>query len=539
METFDEILSFCQSASIKEICIIGGEPTIHPLIFDFLGKLREYKVSIVTNGLVLSDRELCKKYMSYGVRNFSISIKAPNKEEYKEVTKVDAFDKAICAIKNLTELNANVCVSYVITKDNVSTLKEMVENIKALTGCEKFFFSFCRTYQCSCNEEPSGAENPLYLTQRFEEILPWLKENINKMVYALNDPLCIYSDDFIRKNIKDFYFPCYLHTNTMLVFDSLGYLIPCNTIHQIKIGRIGEDFKSFEEYSSFTNSERYKSIYKKLRGIPSQECLKCKLFQNCQGRCVCNWTNYSYENIVRWKCNDRRFLFNDHFSNNQEDKMLIKIVKEIENLDINKITVDLEKKYNVIFGICSYNRSSNLNFNFPQAIYQSYTNGRVAFIPDDQTVCQRSFNSSAIFVLTLLFGSIDFSVKLLDYLASKGLMRNLVGYLLVKGIVLLNFNDLTISRSNVKVFMSNFDSVLVCGKADKKLSQNGRLSRKEIVNYIKNNQIPALNIIHPSGNNIGNKGFIDAWFYRDQINGDVRPVVKGGAQCYLTDFQII
>ena len=537
VQTFDDILSFCRSANIKEICIIGGEPTIHPLIFDFLEKLKEYKVSIVTNGVVLSDIELCKKYIAYGVRNFSVSIKAPSKEEYREVTKVDAFDKAICAIKNLIDLKVNVCVSYVITKDNIDTLLNMVENINALTGCEKFFFSFCRTYQCNCNEAPSGNENPLYLTKRFEEILPQLKAKVNKMVYALNDPLCIYSDDFIRKNIKDFYFPCYVHTNTMLVFDSQGYLIPCNTIHQIKIGKIGEDFSNFQEYSRFTESEKYKNIYKKLRGIPADDCLNCKLFQNCQGRCVCNWTNYSYNDINRWKQNDNRFLFNNRFSNNQENSELLKIVAEIESVNVDEMVLLSDKKYKVIFGIAPYKNSVNLLFNVKNSIYDRYTGGKVAFIPNDNTVRKnRKFNSSVMFLLTLLFGSIDFSVKLLDYLASKDMLNKLAGYLLNKGIVLLNLDDLNITEDQVEEFMRNFESVLICGKGDEKTD---RLHRTMIVDFIKSNQIPASEIIHPSAVNIEKNGFMDVWLYRDQMSDWLSPVIAGGQRCYLTDFQII
>ena len=152
--------------------------------------------------------------------------------------------------------------------------------------------------------------NPFDVAKKFENILPSMKEKLPNFSYAINDPLCVFSDEFIQKYLIDFYYPCYLHDNTSITFDTDGSLIPCNTIHNIKVGKICADFNTLDEYLAFENSEKYLDIYKKLRGYPSVECFECKYFKFCQGRCVCNWTNYSFEELKQMR--------KEYFKNNDD-----------------------------------------------------------------------------------------------------------------------------------------------------------------------------------------------------------------------------
>ena len=299
-ETFDKIVEFAKNSNVKKICIIGGEPTIFPNIYSFLNKLDGFYVSIVSNGICFENLDICKKYIRIGVKSFSISVKAENKNKYKETTSIDAFNKVLKGIENLISLGANVCATYVITNDNINNVREFVSQVKEI-GCNNFFFSFCRNYdEFGCLKEGHLIDhNPLNITREFEKLLPWLKRNIKTLHYSINDPLCIYSDDFLEENLKHFLYPCYVHTNNHIVFDTDGYVIPCNTIYQIKVGKIGEDFNDFKEFCQFQNSDKYTNIYKKLKGFPNVFCKSCKKFIYCQGRCICNWTNYSFELIQK------------------------------------------------------------------------------------------------------------------------------------------------------------------------------------------------------------------------------------------------
>lgn len=311
-KTFGLIKSFIESAQIKRATLIGGEPTVFSKTLDFVLELKKIvdKITFVTNGIAFDSKELCKKYIDSGVKFFSVSIKAPNSEEYKEITGFDCFNKAVSGINNLIDCGARVSVSFVVTEKNVGSIKEMVTNIKRLTKCKNFFFSFCRNFNADgrSNKEFINSNNPIKTVREFEKVVPWLKANVERFVYAIGDPLCAFSEGFIKDNLNDFSTPCYVHTGSILTFDPEGYLIPCNTIHQIKIGKIGDDFTTFEDFIKYRETDNYKAVYKKLRGVPDLSCLKCELFKQCQGRCVCNWTNYNFAELKQMIDNYNRGL---------------------------------------------------------------------------------------------------------------------------------------------------------------------------------------------------------------------------------------
>lgn len=64
-ETFDKALKFSQDINSKIINITGGEPTSHPLFFEFLEealKLKDCIITVLSNGTFLSDRDFVKKF---------------------------------------------------------------------------------------------------------------------------------------------------------------------------------------------------------------------------------------------------------------------------------------------------------------------------------------------------------------------------------------------------------------------------------------------------------------------------------------------
>lgn len=297
-ETLQAVSKFCDSANINSVILIGGEPTVYPLIEDALNLFSKKSITLVTNGVLLSSNEVCKDYIDRGVSRFSVSIKAENREKYLNLTKRDCFDRVLKAIENLSKNNAKYSVSYVITQDNIRDIPEMVR-VTQNAGAENYFFSVCRNFNLNgiSDKDFVNANNPFIIAREFEKLLPWLKQNIKNFSYAINEPLCSYSKDFLDENIKDFYYPCYLHNNTSITFDPHGYLIPCNTIHQIKVGKLGDDFDDIDSYLAFEETDKYKDIYKKLRGLPDERCNDCDVVSMCRGRCVCNWTNYTFDEL--------------------------------------------------------------------------------------------------------------------------------------------------------------------------------------------------------------------------------------------------
>lgn len=298
-DIFDKVVSLCDELKIGRIAFFGGEPTVCNNIFEYFERIPTHiGIGIVTNAIKLCDEDLCKEYLKAGVVSFSLSIKAHDRESYKNITQVDAFEKVLKGIENVSKMNVDSSVSYVITNDNIENIPEMINAAKAC-GAKRFFFSFCRNLNLNGINDDSyiRENNPFEIAKRFECILPVIKNMGVKISYSINDPLCVHSKSFVRDNIMDFPFPCHVYNESILSFDDEGNLIPCHSMYPIKIGKIGEDFITKEDLMTYRESKKYKTIYKKLRGLPSEECLDCGVLKNCYGRCVCNWTNYSYNQL--------------------------------------------------------------------------------------------------------------------------------------------------------------------------------------------------------------------------------------------------
>lgn len=532
METFDNILKFCESSSLSRITLIGGEPTIYPHIFDCLEKLKKYKVSLVSNGVVFSNELLAKKYIEYGISCFSISIKETNRYDYKKITGFDKFEIVLQGIKNLISLGGKVTVSFVITESNIERIPEMVNKIKEC-GCDNFFFSFCRNYCDGKHLNSQIKGNPLELGRKFEELLPWLKNNVKKLHYTISDPLCCFTEEFIKNNLRDFFFPCYVHSDTAITFDTNGFVIPCNTLFKLNIGKIGYDFTDINGLNALKSSVEYKSIYKKLKGFPNERCKNCKLYLNCQGRCACNWSNYNFDYLMKLKMLDSRFVkSNDVLEFKKE--YCERIIDDIEQINTKTLS-GIPEKFRIIIGIEDYktnklHNATNINIMGMGTIYDRLTNGKVAFIPGN-----RSFPSSAINVLNLITCSPDVSFAILDYFGTKGTLDKVVIYLYLKGYLFLNLSYFT--KGNVCNISSSASKILICGNRTTYKKKNLQTQYDALKKSVITNKIPCTLITHPSGLNQSNDGFADAWLYHKQNSKCVAKLAKKyGYIAYLNDF---
>jgi len=297
-DVFNNIVSFLKEAPVKKVTFIGGEPTIHPDIIKYIQtiSLLGIKITLVTNGLIFKDYSKCLEFKEAGVNVISLSIKASNKENYKNLTDSDKFDDVLLSIQNLKQAGFDLAVSFVITEDNENDIQEMISKVKK-AGCDNFFFSFYRMPEKSKNPEELLDKRYKHL-KRIEILYEEIMKEKPHIKWVFLDPICLFSKEFVDKHYDDFGSPCYVHGRNNIIFDPKGTLIPCNTLHMIQCGIIGKDFNNYNEYLTYVNTNAlYKKIDNKLKGLPSKECISCKYRELCLGRCVCNWISYSFYDL--------------------------------------------------------------------------------------------------------------------------------------------------------------------------------------------------------------------------------------------------
>lgn len=102
LEYFEKVCS--QIPRTVEVRMLGGEPTIHPQIFDFIDIVRKYRhiPTVVSNGKMYSNsdfaKEMAKHTAIYGI-SLSGGLTSPN--IYKEIDNEDSYSIKMKALENL------------------------------------------------------------------------------------------------------------------------------------------------------------------------------------------------------------------------------------------------------------------------------------------------------------------------------------------------------------------------------------------------------------------------------------------------------
>ena len=294
IELAKKILDLFKELGIKNVTLIGGEPTLHPYFFEIADycNLKGMRCGVVTNAVVFNNDKYIRKIVSSSLNHVSISIKGENRDVYKSIAGSDQYNAVLNAIDKLIKNNISVSTSMVLTDENILTFTDIIPALKKL-GVSNFYFSFC--YDFNMDSEKRKDINPFQLLNKFRNIYPKLNKLTNGRFKLQNGfPLCCWDEQLLKILVerKQIATVCQLLGRKGLIFDSEGYHIPCNAMYKLQMGKFGVDFNDKESFLSYLDDANLQEAYSKLCGIPDSKCLDCKKLVNCGGGCVCQWTNY-------------------------------------------------------------------------------------------------------------------------------------------------------------------------------------------------------------------------------------------------------
>lgn len=119
----------------KEVVLSGGEPLLHPQIFDIVKIFakRKLKVGMASNG-VLIDKGKAKKLVAAGLKNIQLSLDSFNKETHDFLRGVEgAHDRVLAAAGYLSAYpdTLSVCAQTVISGRNIHEIPETIEFVRS------------------------------------------------------------------------------------------------------------------------------------------------------------------------------------------------------------------------------------------------------------------------------------------------------------------------------------------------------------------------------------------------------------------------
>jgi MoaA/NifB/PqqE/SkfB family radical SAM enzyme len=108
------------------VWLTGGEPTLRadlPKILLLSRKLGFRRIQIGTNGARLADAASARRLVSAGLNYARVSLHGASSDVHDRLLRLPgAFDKALRAIRHLTELGVYVGLNFVVTKENAAEL---------------------------------------------------------------------------------------------------------------------------------------------------------------------------------------------------------------------------------------------------------------------------------------------------------------------------------------------------------------------------------------------------------------------------------
>lgn len=305
-DNLKKIVDFCNDAKVKFIVFTGGEPTLYPQLIDILQyiKRKEHKMlpTIATNGIELEDMQYCKTLIDNGIGYIDISLKGKDSKECCEIVGRDCYQQQLAAIRNLSTLPIEFTCSIVITEDNVYSLCDTVRNA-CNNGAKQFSFTFIIDNEKSeySDEAYLKKHNPFALINAFLSQMDELNAITEEWWIEYSFPICVYTKEQLKLLEGKLAAPCQIHIENGVTFDTDMNLIPCNMHFENRMGRLGTDFSSYEEFEEAAQNTVYRSTIDMLKQYPSDNCRSCEYLDSCFGGCPVLWKNYSYDALMRCK----------------------------------------------------------------------------------------------------------------------------------------------------------------------------------------------------------------------------------------------
>lgn len=292
-ETFDNILIKLVRNGCNKLLLIGGEPTLHPLLPQFIIKAIESGVSrvyIVSNGHHIHEDffDVLKNHQSNVIVN--VSIHGSNKEIHDKLTQTaGSFDVLISNIDTYHKHGFAVNAQTTICKSNHNDLLNILSVLEK-NKISNVLLNYCLRpigVKVNCNEFISVNE--------FCECIYKAVNNYTGRIHidvAPYMPKCIISSklqELINKKQISINYGCGFNKNE-ITFDPCGNILLCLHLPDVTMGNINHisDLPSFVQDLS-TKVNNY-------RRYPMSRCKDCNIISECYGGgCPVLWLTNKFE----------------------------------------------------------------------------------------------------------------------------------------------------------------------------------------------------------------------------------------------------
>lgn len=286
-EKLKKCIDSLSDINVKNVVLIGGEPTLYAHLFDTLHYLKEkgIYVSMASNGRLFCDKDFAKKCYQAGLRSVNISLKAITEADYISLTGKEGFHEAIEGYHNLKKLGINTSLSYVITTESFA-LEDLINCMKK-EKLDDIVFQFVKpTVQLEAAEPIMKMDA---MGRVVSAIYHRMKQEQIHYIIEASFPFCFIDQDILEQLLveKKITNGCHIKTGSGLNFDEKFQVIPCN--HFVDFPFQKREIVCKEDIEALYASEEMKTFRKQVNTYISKKCENCKWWMKCGGGCFTRW----------------------------------------------------------------------------------------------------------------------------------------------------------------------------------------------------------------------------------------------------------
>lgn len=300
IEETEVLVESLEKRGVKNIILIGGEPTIYPHFVELVKYIHQkgLRVSIATNGRRFADLEFAKEVVEAGIDGIDISLKGISEKEYFSNTLSYGLKEMIKGYTNLKNLNFNPSMSYVLVNDDEEYLEELIDFLEK-NNISSFSFQFVKPI---IGVETDNNSFDLKKMGSFVEVLynRLAKTNINYCI-EISFPLCLIKDVILEKLTKEnrIINCCHVPRGSGINFDESFRIIPCNHFAEFPFSENPINIYEESSIEEIMDTEIVKTFRNKARCYPASKCKDCNLWEQCGGGCFTNWLSLDPNDYIK------------------------------------------------------------------------------------------------------------------------------------------------------------------------------------------------------------------------------------------------
>lgn len=273
-EQWLKVLSSLKDIGIKEVDVLGGEPTILPHFYKIMEEVNDFKRSAVQTNAVTMEKEMFKY-----IKNALVSLESPYPEENDKVRGAFTHERAIKNIIKMRKAGVNVTIRATLYRN--TDVKEFMKLAKGLDAG----LAFTRFYPLGRGAGLKELEPTKEKLKETYKLLLLNKNAFKGKQLVINDPQFFIADAELFTKYKNLFekqgrvCPFGLHNMTV---DQNGDVYPC--VFQLrKDFRIGNMLK--DTYEDILHNMH--AVTKKIMDAPLiEQCKNCKYVKYCGGGCL-------------------------------------------------------------------------------------------------------------------------------------------------------------------------------------------------------------------------------------------------------------